>query len=235
MLRRLADVRIWGFSPRFRKAREPRIQDRSRRRIRGPGSAHSMPTAPMSLTHCRDLAGPQLNPATGESRAHRAPPLSPSGRPGADDSYGDQPIAAIYAGRAVGSARVRSPTEPGSSSPDTSPITNRRPRQRPARNAPRLLLQGCGRPERQRRPGGRAGSLARALVSGRTRSGTGRTQVPAAWREQVGALAIADTGGHANKHSRPIAVAEPESGANTRIANQYGSDDDDSGAVLDSG
>lgn len=33
--------------------------------------------------------------------------------------------------------------------------------------------------------------------------------------------------------SRPTAA--PEGGANTRIANQYGSDDDDSGALLDSG
>jgi hypothetical protein len=36
---------------------------------------------------------------------------------------GDQAIAAIYAGRAIASARERSPTEPWSGSPDTSPIT----------------------------------------------------------------------------------------------------------------
>jgi hypothetical protein len=40
--------------------------------------------------------------------------------------------------------------------------------------------------------------------------GTGRTQVPAAWREQVGAPPAADTAGHASQPSRPIALAEPE-------------------------
>jgi hypothetical protein len=64
--------------------------------------------------------------------------------------------------------RRRPPTDLSDSRPGvpdgdlraTSGFTNRRPRQRQPRGALRLLLRGCGRPERQRRPGGRVGDEA---------------------------------------------------------------------------
>jgi hypothetical protein len=49
---------------------------------------------------------------------------------GPDEWFGDQTIAPLSARRTIGFVRERSPTEPRSGSPDTSPITNQRPRRR---------------------------------------------------------------------------------------------------------
>ena len=96
----------------------------------------------------------------------------------------------------------------------TARFTNMQPRQRPARDA---LVGCCSEAVADR--SGSDGQVAPSVTNQQSvqslgcRSSEerdGRTEVPAAWREQVGALPTVDTGAMQASTSRPSAVAERE-------------------------
>jgi hypothetical protein len=181
-----------------------------------------MPTSAGEADRCansgKTAVSPRPDPArTGRARADLSPARPAHNR---SDLKIVLPSPLTFIGRRMQGARGRRET------PFRAYANHQGRRQlgRRRRGAPRCLsvgpaLMSASGPGGERQsdrecPCGDKPAVWQSLGSGRSRRDPGR-QVPAAWREKVGALPTADTAGHASPAFWPIAVAEPDRSADT--------------------